>query len=407
MGPLVETIALHGRLDKSWDAEPAVVRLTKNADVPDPHRHALLASQETPASDNGFNAILCARHSTPEVVNGAVRLPPELAYLDEGDVVRLNPRRGELSVIYRRTSKTNSLLLTERCNSWCVMCSQPPKNRDDSYLAEALLEAIPLISPEAEEIGFTGGEPTILGGQFLALVEACKVYLPNTSLHVLSNGRSFNYLTFAQDFSSVAPTDTMLGVPLYSDLAWHHDYVVQSPGAFDQTIRGILNLARCQVAVEIRVVLQSSTVSRLPQLARFIARNLPFVQQVALMGYEPIGFGKANSEVLWIDPLDCHAELSKAVEILDAARIPVLLFNHQLCTIPLDLWKYSCQSISDWKNIYLSKCHGCEVQDLCGGFFHSATETHSRGIQPVEIDVKSRAVVESLRSRMSEDIQFN
>jgi hypothetical protein len=36
----------------------------------------------------------------------------------------------------------------------------------------------------------------------------------------------------------------MIGIPIYSDVSTIHDYVVQSDGAFDETIRGILNLKR-------------------------------------------------------------------------------------------------------------------------------------------------------------------
>jgi hypothetical protein len=38
-----------------------------------------------------------------------------------------------------------------------------------------------------------------------------------------------------------------------------HDYVVQSHGAFDATVRGILNLARLQQRVEVRVVVHKQT----------------------------------------------------------------------------------------------------------------------------------------------------
>jgi MoaA/NifB/PqqE/SkfB family radical SAM enzyme len=83
-----------------------------------------------------------------------------------------------------------------------------------------------------------------------------------------------------------------------------HDFVVQATGAFDQTLRGIMNLAINRVPVEIRVVVHKLTYERLPDLAGFIARNLPFVSHVALMGLEPTGFTKSNMEALWIDPVD-------------------------------------------------------------------------------------------------------
>ena len=46
--------------------------------------------------------------------------------------------------------------------------------------------------------------------------------------------------------------------------------------------------------IEIRVVLHKQTAPAPAEIAEFIARNLPFVEQVALMGLEMIGFARAN-----------------------------------------------------------------------------------------------------------------
>lgn len=51
----------------------------------------------------------------------------------------------------------------------------------------------------------------------------------------------------------------MVGIPIYSDLSMVHDYVVQADGAFDETIRGILNLKRMRQRVEVRVVIHKQT----------------------------------------------------------------------------------------------------------------------------------------------------
>ena len=48
----------------------------------------------------------------------------------------------------------------------------------------------------------------------------------------------------------------MVGIPVYAAEAGRHDYIVQAAGAFDDTIRGILNLAALGQCVEIRIVVQ-------------------------------------------------------------------------------------------------------------------------------------------------------
>jgi len=202
---------------------------------------------------------------------------------------------------------------------------------------------------------------------------------------MLTNGRNFQDIALATKLAALDVSDIMLGIPLYSDVASVHDYIVQADGAFDETIRGILNLGRCGVPIEIRVVIHEQNINRLPELCQFIARNLQFVHQVALMALEPTGFAKANMEALWIDPFDYQDTLVEAVAILRRAHIRTHLFNHQLCTLPRSLWPHTAQSISEWKNEYLDECRGCEVKSQCGGFFSSAIKKHSSHIAPIQL----------------------
>jgi len=273
------------------------------------------------------------------------------------------------------------------------MCSQPPRDIDDSYIVADVLNTIPLIQRDTRCLGLTGGEPTLLGDDFLRIVRATKNFLPETSLHVLSNGRLFQYLTFSRELGKISHPDIMIGIPLYSDIAHKHDFVVQSKGAFDETIRGILNLGRVGVPVEIRIVVHRHTYARLPQLAQFISRNLTFASQVALMGLEMMGYVKMNLEALWIDPVDYQNQLCEAVSILTDNRIRVSVYNHQLCVLDSSLWEYSVKSISDWKNEYISECEGCAAREQCGGFFASAKlrkSDHIRAIQPSQLVSYSR-----------------
>ncbi len=63
-----------------------------------------------------------------------VTLPSQFSYLANGDVIALQPHSLRFRSLYRRNSQHNSLLVTERCNHYCLMCSQPPKDIDDRWL---------------------------------------------------------------------------------------------------------------------------------------------------------------------------------------------------------------------------------------------------------------------------------
>jgi His-Xaa-Ser system radical SAM maturase HxsC len=207
---------------------------------------------------------------------------------------------------------------------------------------------------------------------------------------VLSNGRRFSDLDFALEYASIGHHDIMVGIPLYSDLSTHHDFVVQADGAFDETIRGILNLKRAKARVELRVVVHKQTYSRLFQLAEFITRNLLFVDHVALMGLELTGFTKANLEQLWIDPYNYQHELEAAVAHLARHRMNVSIYNHQLCVLRPSLWEFAKQSISDWKNEYMPECHSCSVRARCGGFFTSGLSKPSEPTFKAQFSISYR-----------------
>jgi len=174
----------------------------------------------------------------------------------------------------------------------------------------------------------------------------------------------------------------MMGIPLYSDVDSEHDYVVQAKSGFEETMLGLYNLDRYGVAIEIRVVIHRLTYRRLPQLAEFIARNLPFAAHVTLMGMETFGFANRNLNQLWIDPHEYQTELLEATETLFLSGMNVSLYNHQLCVLDRRLWSFARKSISDWKNIYLPECQDCAAREACGGLFEAAARRHSEYIKP-------------------------
>ena len=320
---------------------------------------------------------------TPEATLPSVHSLVSIGHLEAGDIVLIQ-RNGLVRTVFRTASPDNTLFTTDQCNSNCLMCSQPPRDIDDiRYHYEINCRVIDLIPGHTETIGVTGGEPTLMGGLFFDLIERLNSRLPATVVHILTNGRAFSRRSFAERFRDVNTPNVVLGIPLYSDYYARHDYVVQAQGAYNQTLLGLHNLGRAGARIELRVVLHKLTYERLPQLARFIFMNLPFVEQVSLMGLEYTGYTPHNDKILWIEPSEYVAELTTAAEYLDSNGISVSIYNHSLCTIPERLWKYSAKSISDWKRQYPDECGRCLVRDACGGVFATSKKLSSH-IRPIE-----------------------
>src|SRR5437667_11713859 len=69
---------------------------------------------------SAYAGVLCtdALGTAPEYPGPSIYAPPHLEYLGPGDVVMLNPS-GLVNVLYRRSSPFNTILMTERFNSFC------------------------------------------------------------------------------------------------------------------------------------------------------------------------------------------------------------------------------------------------------------------------------------------------
>ncbi|HUD70645.1 MAG TPA: hypothetical protein VMQ62_01680, partial [Dongiaceae bacterium] len=93
---------------------------------------------------------------------------------------------------------------------------------------------------------------------------------------------------------------------------------------------------------------------------------------------------------LWVDPWEYRNKLEAAALYLDRFGMQVSVYNHQLCTIPKPIWRFSRKAISDWKNEFLPGCSACVMRGDCGGFFSSSIRRrfsdHIRPLTTAEVD---------------------
>ena len=299
----------------------------------------------------------------------------------EGDVVVIN-QQGEIIFVYEVKSNHNAIMATERCNHRCVMCPQPPilQEKDKTPFN---LKLISLFDKNTQEIGITGGEPTLIGDNLFVLINHIKKELPKTAISILSNGVKFSDKEYAMKLAKCRHHDLQVDIPLFSDIAKEHNRIV-SAKTFYKTVQGLYNLALFHQRIGIRIVVHKQTYKRLPQFADYIYHNFPFVAQVAFMQMETIGLAKENFDQLWIDPYDYNMELREAVLLLADRGMKPYIYNAQLCVLPEDIRCYAQQSMSDWKEIYISECEGCVLRGQCAGFFEANRNAHSSHIKKVE-----------------------
>jgi His-Xaa-Ser system radical SAM maturase HxsC len=300
--------------------------------------------------------------------------------LHEGDVVVIN-QQGEIVFVYEISSNHNAIMATERCNHRCIMCPQPPILQETDKTAFNM-QLISMFDKSTVEVGITGGEPTLIGDNLFVLIRHIKKELPKASISILSNGVKFADKEFAMKLAKCHHHDLQIDIPIFSDIASEHNRIVGAK-TFYKTVKGLYNLALFRQRIGIRIVIHRQTYKRLPQLADFIYHNFPFVSQVAFMQMETIGFAKENLDDLWIDPFDYNNQLRDAVLMLDDRGMNPYIYNAQLCVLPEDIRCFAKQSISDWKDIYLSECDKCSMRGQCAGFFASNKEHYSRYIHKI------------------------
>lgn len=303
----------------------------------------------------------------------------ELDSFEEGDVVLINGQ-GEIIFLYEHRSLHNAIFVTEKCNHRCIMCPQPPVTQEEDK-TPFNLKLISLIDKETLDMGITGGEPTLVGDKLFDIIRQIKKYQPKASISLLSNGVKFADKDFAIKLASCGCRDLQVDVPIFSDIAEEHNRIVGAK-TFYKTVQGLYNLALLHVQIGLRIVVHRQTYKRLPQLADYIYHNFPFVNQVAFLQMETTGMADKNLEELWIDPYDYNEELKQAVLLLENRGICVKIYNAQLCVLPKEIQEFAYNSISDWKDTFLSECTECKLKDKCGGLFASNQVHHSKYIQP-------------------------
>lgn len=306
---------------------------------------------------------------------------PNSVGLSIGDVVRLT-KHGILTVEYSATSSDNCIFTTNECNSSCVMCPQPPQKDTENFYHESE-KIINLLDTTPTTIGITGGEPLLYFSRLISLLKTIISKFPDIRMQLLTNGRILKDIAKVDEISKIAGDNITFCIPLYADHSTLHDSIVNSNGAFSETLSGIYNLGISKLKVEIRTVILKRNIHRLVKLSHFICKNIPYADHVAIMGIEPIGKALDNFDSLWIDPAEYQDEIEESALDLSQFGINTSIFNHQLCTIKQSVWPLAQRSISQWKTIFLPQCDTCIQKGNCCGFFFASRYKHSKLINSI------------------------
>lgn len=361
-----------------------ILRVTFSSVDDDWHRCAYVVKDTAtlPLNIERYGCVILPNFSFVKEVDSSNWLVlKDISSLKEDDVIQIYSEKKRIRFLYEPGVNGNALFVTDCCNSHCIMCPQPPKDVN-SIAIQDLFDTVCCLPETLEDLGITGGEPTLLGSELINLVKEIGKHCPSCHIHILSNARKFCNYEYARQLADAAEGRVTIGIPLYASDPEVHDFIVQQKGAFDEAINGILNLAKCNIGVEIRMVLHKQTVSQLLEFSHYIYRNLPFVYHVAFMGMEHMGFVKKNKELLWISPVEYQGSLLAAIRYLFLRGVNCSIYNLPYCLLDRRLWKFAKDSISDFKKSFPEECLNCIKKDSCSGvFFFQQNDMSLRSIQ--------------------------
>ena len=305
-------------------------------------------------------------------------------FFNDLDVAEYVPDKGVYKV-YNANSIENALVLSDKCNSSCVMCPYSDHYRRDAgkVYPERVLKLIEYILTYPEHFTITGGEPTIIGEGIFDIMGFLKERFPKTEYLFLSNGRIFSESEYFERMVAVLPPYTCFAIPLYGDSPQTHDRITRAEGSFIQAVRGMQNFMNAGVSVEIRIVVSKLNYDNLSNVARFISKYLNKAFTVNFVGLEMCGNAARNRDRVWIDYSEAFSSMKEAVNILCENNIRVGIYNFPLCSVERGYWHLCKKSISDYKIVYYDECEKCEVKEICGGIFKSTYMLEKPEVKPV------------------------
>lgn len=268
-------------------------------------------------------------------------------------------------------SNENTILITNKCNSNCIMCPISAAQRKNSGIEniDNLMNICCQIPSDIPHITITGGEPFILGEDIFRLFQYFRDNLNDIEYLLLTNGRIFSNKDYFNTFIQTKPHYMTVGIPIHGFNESTHDCITRTRNSFKQTVNGLKRLLSADVKVELRVVVSKINYKYLDKIAQFICDELHNVYKVNFVGLEMLGNARINIKQVWISYRRSFEYMKGAIERLVVNGINVGIYNYPLCCVESSFWGICSKSISEYKIKYADKCSRCKVKDACGGMF--------------------------------------
>lgn len=275
----------------------------------------------------------------------------------------------------RRTEKI-IINVSYRCNNRCRFCAVADRQRTDGDFSRQKDLILDAYKQGIRRLDIDGGEP-FLYERLFDLLDTARNYAAVT---VTTNGRMLAYKGLAQRLSDYPNVGVLISV--HGPDKNIHDRETNSPGSFQQTVRGITNAVKTVSRVGINTTVTRHNYHSLPGIAEMVRKI--GIKVFNIQWYTPFG----NVDRSLVPPDDALAIIRDLIATYNGS-MKINMINFLYCQAP-DLFGHmigdhgkadrkmlfvdgSIVNLSDFlkeKRIITKQCVECEYKILCNGFWN-------------------------------------
>ena len=256
---------------------------------------------------------------------------------------------------------------TFKCNQNCISCINNLKtfsNMKDPPL-DSIKEAIRNIDPNNDYFGVGGGEPT-LRREFFEILKYARKTHPSLYIFITSNGRMFYYEDFAKKLRNLNLGNYLIGVSIYGHKSDLHDSITRTKGSFEQTTKGIKNLLKFNIPVEVRVIINKMNYKSLPEITKFVSEEFSGVSRFVFVNIKYTGNAFFNRDKVFVRIKDVVPYAEKAAKILIVNKINTRFFHFPLCMLSEDFRDLAKGVTKDTEELtFVDCCNKCNLKENC------------------------------------------
>jgi MoaA/NifB/PqqE/SkfB family radical SAM enzyme len=280
--------------------------------------------------------------------------------------------------------KTLSLHVTDLCNEKCTFCvvGSPLYKKDTVRYADLARFLVENAGSGYEVVNLHGGEPTIHPRLF-DLLDAAKLF-GYPVIQLQTNARRLKDPAFVARLAERNVQRYV--VSLHGVDAGVQDLLTQTPGGYDETIKGIRNVKAAGARVQVNTVLTRTNMAQLGAICR-LCMELG-VDQINISNLHPVGSGYFALDQQAPDVAETRRYLLPAVEEVLAAGHEITLEGFPLCVVApherlaieddsRDIRMMYHGEVHDSYDTFMDEecrsygppCQGCALRSNCGGVY--------------------------------------